>query len=66
MKIGNRGPPLQVVCYVFGVLAFVVTLLRCYVRLYLVKSFGVDDYFMVLVLVRPRRRRRLISGGSDR
>ncbi|KAK7224357.1 hypothetical protein V2G26_012360 [Clonostachys chloroleuca] len=51
MKIGNRGPPLQVVCYVFGVLAFVVTLLRCYVRLYLVKSFGVDDYFMVLVLV---------------
>jgi hypothetical protein len=54
MEIDNRGPPLQVVCYVFGVLASVATLLRCYVRLYLVKSFGVDDYFMALALVRPR------------
>ncbi|CAH0040409.1 unnamed protein product [Clonostachys rhizophaga] len=51
MEIDNRGPPLQVVCYVFGVLALVATLLRCYVRVFLVKSFGVDDYFMVLALV---------------
>ncbi len=33
-------------------LATVTTLLRCIARIYIVKSFGLDDWLMILTLVR--------------
>lgn len=49
--VENRGPELQAVCAAFVSAAFVSTVLRCYVRLRLVKAFGLDDYFMVVATV---------------
>ncbi|KAH6645813.1 hypothetical protein BKA67DRAFT_86689 [Truncatella angustata] len=46
--IENRGPQLLSVDIVFMTLAIITTLLRCYVRLFMVKSWGIDDWFMVL------------------
>ncbi|KAI6782743.1 uncharacterized protein J7T54_000886 [Emericellopsis cladophorae] len=51
MGVPNRGPELQAVCYVLVVAAFVTTVLRCYTRVFLVKSFGFDDWCMVFALV---------------
>ncbi|KAK9776514.1 hypothetical protein SCAR479_06837 [Seiridium cardinale] len=46
--IENRGPQLFAVDVFFMTLAIVTTLLRCYVRLFMVKSWGRDDWFMLL------------------
>lgn len=46
-EIENRGPQLFAVDVFFMTLAIVTTLLRCYVRLFLVKSWGIDDWFML-------------------
>ncbi|KAH7113058.1 hypothetical protein EDB81DRAFT_735044 [Dactylonectria macrodidyma] len=51
MGTDNRGPPLQRVCYAMVVIALVSALLRFYVRLRIVRSFGVDDWFMLGGLV---------------
>lgn len=51
MGTDNRGPPLQRVCYAMVVIALVSALLRFYVRLRIVKSFGADDWFMLGGLV---------------
>lgn len=47
MAVENRGPELLYVCAVMVSLAFVSTVLRVYVRLGIVKAFGIDDWFMV-------------------
>jgi hypothetical protein len=47
----NRGPQLQAVDSLFLAMAVIATVLRCYTRIFLVKSFGRDDYFMVLATV---------------
>lgn len=51
MALDNRGPELGAVCYAFAAVALVSALLRFYVRLRIVKSFGVDDYFMLVSLI---------------
>ena len=52
MAIENRGPELQAVCCTLVVAAAVAMLLRCYTRIFLVKSFGFDDWCMIFALVR--------------
>ncbi|KAL7802365.1 hypothetical protein V8C44DRAFT_353411 [Trichoderma aethiopicum] len=49
--VENRGPQLLAVILTLLVFAFTATLLRCYVRIKLVKAFGLDDYLMVAALV---------------
>lgn len=49
--VDNRGPELLAVCATFVSMAFVSVVLRCYVRLRIVKAFGWDDGFMVFALV---------------
>jgi len=48
----NTAVFLTVVCGVWS-LAFVTALVRFYTRAVLVRSFGKDDVFMVLAVVRP-------------
>jgi hypothetical protein len=62
--VDNRGPELLAVCSLFVAMAFVSVVLRCYVRLHLVKAFGWDDGFMVLALV--SRLRDMCKSRSDR
>ncbi|KAL0932154.1 uncharacterized protein CTRU02_213106 [Colletotrichum truncatum] len=49
-KIENRGPELLGVNIFFVTTAIIATALRCYVRAFLVKAFGRDDWLMVLAL----------------
>ncbi|KAM0321798.1 hypothetical protein ACHAQA_009895 [Verticillium albo-atrum] len=49
--IENRGPTLQAVAISLLVAAIISILLRCYVRVVLIKNFGVDDYFMAAAMV---------------
>ncbi|KAJ2894837.1 hypothetical protein MKZ38_007187 [Zalerion maritima] len=48
--VPSRGPQLQAVNCVFVALAFLATVLRCYVRMGLVKAFGIDDWMMVAAM----------------
>jgi len=50
--IPDRGPQLKAVNIFFLVVTLVAILLRGYVRLAMVKAFGIDDYLMVLATVR--------------
>lgn len=50
--VDNRGPELSAVCLTFVSMAFVTMLLRGYVRLFMVKQFGWDDFAMLLATVR--------------
>ena len=51
MTVENRGLQLQAVCCALVASAFVSTLLRCYVRVRIVRNFGFDDSCMVVALV---------------
>ncbi|KAF4545567.1 hypothetical protein BFW01_g7012 [Lasiodiplodia theobromae] len=51
MELEGRAPEFFKVLVVMIVLATVATALRVYVRLKIVKAFGVDDYFMVAALL---------------
>jgi hypothetical protein len=53
MAIENRGPELLGVNVAFLAAALVSILLRCYVRVFMVKAFGVDDWLMVVAAVSP-------------
>jgi hypothetical protein len=48
----NRGPEVAIVVWTFLTLTWVVVSLRCYVRAEMKKSFGADDWFAVISLVR--------------
>ncbi|KAK1995614.1 hypothetical protein LX36DRAFT_581988 [Colletotrichum falcatum] len=48
--IPNRGPELLAVNVLFVSTAIVATVLRCHVRIGLVKAFGTDDWLMVLAM----------------
>ncbi|KAJ4324374.1 hypothetical protein N0V84_003935 [Fusarium piperis] len=50
MAVENRGPELQAVCYTLASAAVISTLLRCFVRVRLVKNFGFDDWCMCTAL----------------
>ena len=47
MAIPNRGPELIGVNIAFLATAIIANLLRCIVRVKMVKAFGVDDWLMV-------------------
>ncbi|KDN66415.1 hypothetical protein CSUB01_09853 [Colletotrichum sublineola] len=50
-EIENRSPPLVAAGLTLVIAAFIVTVLRCYVRIFLVKNFGIDDWFMLVATV---------------
>ncbi|GJC90371.1 satratoxin biosynthesis SC1 cluster protein 4 [Colletotrichum liriopes] len=50
-EIENRGPQLVAVGITLVTTAFLATVLRCYVRLCLVKNFGVDDWCMLGAII---------------
>ena len=47
----TAGPALNVIAILFKVLAYLFVGLRIYVRAYLLRSFGIDDWMMVICLV---------------
>lgn len=47
----TRGPELLAVDIVFVCLAIIANALRCYVRIKMVKAFGLDDWLMSLATV---------------
>jgi hypothetical protein len=50
--MGSHLPEkLRITCAVLGTLSLLTTGLRCYVRLRIVKSWGLDDYFIVVAVV---------------
>ena len=51
-SIPNRGPELLAVDVAFMSAALLANLLRCYVRISMVKAFGVDDWLMAFATVR--------------
>ena len=50
-RIENRGPQVLGVDSAALILAFIATVLRVYVRLRLVKAFGLDDWLMLAAMV---------------
>jgi len=51
-KMENRGPELAAVLILFLIITWLIVALRCHVRVRMLKSFGLDDWFMVASLVR--------------
>ncbi|KXJ91806.1 hypothetical protein Micbo1qcDRAFT_194837 [Microdochium bolleyi] len=51
MAVENRGPQLIGVNTLFLTLAVIATILRCYVRIRMVKAFGLDDWLMVAAAI---------------
>jgi hypothetical protein len=51
MAVPDRGPELLGVNITFITTATIAYLLRCYVRVKMVKAFGLDDWLMGLALV---------------
>ncbi|KAL7779615.1 hypothetical protein CFE70_009120 [Pyrenophora teres f. teres 0-1] len=51
MAVPNRGPELLAVNIAFVTTAILACLLRCYVRIFMVKAFGRDDWLMVIATV---------------
>lgn len=51
VKIEDRGPQLRAVSVSLYGLALLALLLRCYVRLVIVKAFGPDDWIMLAAMV---------------
>ncbi|KAF4446994.1 hypothetical protein F53441_9420 [Fusarium austroafricanum] len=51
MAVPNRGPELQAVCYTLVTSAIITVLLRIFVRVRMVKNFGIDDWFMISALI---------------
>ena len=50
--VPNRGPELRGVNIFFLVVTLISISLRCYVRLGMVKAFGMDDWLMLGATVR--------------
>ncbi|KAF2704937.1 hypothetical protein K504DRAFT_104160 [Pleomassaria siparia CBS 279.74] len=49
--VPNRGPVLVAVNITFVTAALLANVLRCFVRLHLVRAFGIDDWLMVVATV---------------
>ncbi|KAL7958057.1 hypothetical protein V8C34DRAFT_284176 [Trichoderma compactum] len=50
-EVPNRGPQLIAVIVVLLVFSLTSIVLRCYVRISLMKAFGVDDYLMIFAMI---------------
>lgn len=57
----NVGLAVFIIGGTLGVLSILTTALRCYTRVFIVKSFGLDDWFMLLALVSRPCPRLLVS-----
>lgn len=51
----NLGPLLLGMNITGAILAGITCLLRCYVRLFMLKAFGLDDWLMVISTVRTTK-----------
>lgn len=51
MEIVDRGPEIAAVGVAFLTLSWVAVSLRCYVRIFVTKSFGTDDWLSITALV---------------
>ncbi|KAF2476778.1 uncharacterized protein BDR25DRAFT_203703, partial [Lindgomyces ingoldianus] len=51
LPVSNRGPELLAVDVFFMSTAIIATSLRCYVRVDMVKAFGLDDWLMVFAML---------------
>lgn len=51
MNLDNRGPQVSGVAGFFLALSTIAIALRCYCRIFVVKSFGADDSFAVVAWV---------------
>lgn len=51
VPIAGRGPQVDGVAGLFLVLTSIAIFLRCYCRILVVKSFGLDDWFAVVAWV---------------
>lgn len=49
----NLGPTLDVIAWLFAAVATIVVFTRYYVRLSVKRSTGIDDWIILLTLVRP-------------
>jgi len=49
--MSDPGKQLVALCVAFGVIAWFFVFLRCFVRFKIVKSFGLDDWLMILSMV---------------
>lgn len=47
----NNAPQILAITGTFFAIAALVVLLRCYVRVAMLKVFGIDDYIMVVAMV---------------
>jgi hypothetical protein len=61
MAIENRGPQVHAVLIPFIILSWIVVGLRCYVKLFMTKSFKIDDWLALAALARWGP---LLYGGS--
>jgi hypothetical protein len=52
--IVSQAPMIIPVCVALTVLAVAATLLRCYVRIFMLKTFGADDWVIVFSVVSYR------------
>jgi hypothetical protein len=51
MAIEDRGPQVEAVAITFLTLSWIAVCLRCYVKLYMIKLFRINDWLAVLSLV---------------
>lgn len=49
--MSDRSLELEIPLVLFLVLSWLTVSLRCYVRIYMVKSFAIDDYFIIAALL---------------
>jgi len=63
MASQNLGPKLDAVVILFVTLSWITVMLRCYVRLKLIKCFSVDDYLILITLVLFTVYGGLVCGG---
>lgn len=52
----NKGPPILAVMWALTALTAVIVTVRLYVRAFIVKNFGLDDWLVIISMVRWKRR----------
>jgi hypothetical protein len=49
-QVPNRGPQLEASVILFLTLAWITVIVRCYVRIFMIKCFAIDDYLILVTL----------------
>jgi hypothetical protein len=50
LAMEDRGPEFLIIVIVFLVLSWLTVLARCYVRIFMIKAFAVDDWLILVTL----------------